>query len=153
MPIYRSFVSATSNATANTEDAFIDVVAAAGSRLRIKRVVVTSATAAQDGVLTVRSLRKSASGAGGVAGTIQKVDSGSRATSASTTIKSGATAFAAGTITDELQSVTVNTRSLREWVAFAPEEEFYIAGAAIFGVNLLSTIASLVFTVNVIWDD
>jgi hypothetical protein len=158
MPLYRSFVSATSNAAVSTEDSFIDVVAAAASRLRIKRVVVSCATAAQDGVLTVRCLRKSASGAGGVAGVAAtngpfRVDSGSRATSATLTVKSAATAFAVGTITDELENVTVNTRSLRERVAFAPEEEWYIAGGAIFGVNLLCTIVSLVFLVNVVADD
>jgi hypothetical protein len=51
-----------------------------------------------------------------------RVDSGSRASSATLTVKSGAIAFGAGTITDELEAVDVNTRSLRERVAFAPEE-------------------------------
>lgn len=153
MPLYSSTVSATSNATANTDDTFVEIAAAAGSQLRINRVRVSIATAASDTTGQVRLVRKSAAGSGGVAGTIVKIDSNTRASSASSTVKSGTTAFSAGTITDTVEAQQVNGRAIWEFIPRDDTEEIVVAGSGIFGVIIQNSSASIVHRVTVWWED
>lgn len=155
MPMYSMTVSATSNTVAGTEDTFLDLVAAAGSRLLVKRVQVSIETAAQDTRSIVKLLRKSAQGATGTAGVAAKLDSGSRASSVTltTAVKNGTAAMAVGTIVDTLPVMNLNGRAIWEWIPRNAQEEVYIAGAAIFGVNIACSAVSIVHRVTCWWED
>ena len=111
----------------------------------------------------MRLLRKSAVGAGGVAiGTAFGVAVGSalvklsdldRAAASAITVKSGATAFATGTITDQFDRVNLNARAIWEWMARGDEEKIEVPAGGIFGINILVSVASIVITVTVWFEE
>ncbi len=157
MARYSQTVSATSNAAANTEDTFIDVSVPAGSQGRLKCIeIVSDNTGTADNLIRVKVQRKSASGAGGVAGTVVRQDPAMRATGATTSIKSGTTAFAAGTITDTITGYAINERGIFRWVPSDPQMEVVwgLSGAAqILGINILVSAVSRILRVTVYWDE
>lgn len=155
MPLYTSHVSATSNVTGNTDDTLIELTAASGSGLRIKRVEVQQTTVASDDRILIKLLRNSTAGATGTvtgAGPV-KVDSGSRASSATATIKNGTTAFSVGTTTDTILRAAANGRAPWIWQAASPSEEIFIAGGAFFAVVVQCDQASKVIQASVVWED
>jgi len=151
MPEYTATVSATSNSSANTDDTFVEILAAAGSALKIKMVEVALGTAASDTVTTAKLLTNSAAGATGTAGTAAKVNSHMRASSATVVVKNGATAMSVGTTTTTHQIARLNGRATYRWVP--PSGPIIVTGAAYFAVALQNTGTSVVHAVTVLWED
>ena len=117
MPMYSMSVSATSNTVVDTEDSFLNVIAAAGSRCLIKRVKISVQSPASDARSIIKLLRQSALGAGGAAGVVAKVDSGVRASSVTlaASVKNGITNMAVGTLVDTIDVINMNGRAIHEW--------------------------------------
>lgn len=153
MPLYEATVSATSNVANGTADAFIEILAAAGSALKIKRVKVAVTTPASDSRTLVALLRNSAAGATGTAGTAVKLDSTQRASSATVLVKNGTTAFTVGTTTNTFELDACNGRGRYEWIPANPREELTVEGGAYFVVSITSDTNSVVHRVSVVWED
>jgi hypothetical protein len=152
MAQYIGFVEATSNSTLNTEDTFFEIDLPAGQIAKIKRVRVSFNTAAQDGICRILMCRKSATGAGTTAALTEvKKDPLSPAALAVGTIKSTTNTWAAGTKTDTVDDVAVNTRGIFEWVARDDQDYIVTDSGGIFGVNLFVSIASIKCKVTVEW--
>lgn len=149
------FVRATTNSTANTEDTFIDIDAAANQVIKLVRVRVVCQTAALDNHFRVKIARKSATGSGGVAGTEVCLDgTHTAAAAAATTIKTGTTAFGAGTITDTIDdAIQFNSRGTWEWIARDDNEKIKSAAGGIIGINLFNSAASIASAVYAVWEE
>jgi hypothetical protein len=116
MPNYTVTVNGTSNGVAGTEDGFIEILAAAGSALRVKRISISMQTAASDARITANIRRTSTAGATGTAYTPLRREPAMRASSASAVVKNGAAALTVGTLTDFIGAVNVNGRATYEWI-------------------------------------
>lgn len=148
-------LNASSNGTINTEDSFVELSSTA-SMLQIKRVRVRfgDGTATEvDHQFRIRMVRKSAAGAGGVAGTKVKIDIMSPAAAATCNVKTGTTNFTTGTVTDQLDIIIMNTRGIFEWIPRDQEELISTDGTAttIFSVLLQSPVATEKYQVSVYW--
>ena len=149
---YCCFVSATTNASGDTEDTFLDLTPAAGRVIKIKRIRISINTASDDSRYRVKVIRKSAQGAGSVAGTIVKKDPLNSPTAATTAqVKNGTSAFAAGTAVDTIYDANFNGRST--WECVARDDEDYIDSntAQIVSINLLCSATSKVAHVMAEW--
>lgn len=153
MPQYTTTVTATSNAVAGTEDAFIEISFAAGSGGRIKRVHASVETAAQDTRSIISLKRTSAAGATGTAGTAVKKDGQVRASSATILVKNAAAAFTVGTIVDAPWVENVNGRSVMNWIPRNYQEEMIVQGANRFVVGVACSAGSIIHRVDVEWED
>jgi hypothetical protein len=153
MPTFTEHVEATTNTVGDTEDTFVELTAAAGSGLRVKRVRISCATPAIDNRFSVRLVRKTVAGATGVAFTPVKRDPDMRASSAVCNVKNGVTAFTIGTLGDIVDEFSLNTRALFEWVPRGEEEVLKIAAGGIFGVLLKCNAASIIAKVDVEHED
>lgn len=153
MPIYQAQVTATSNATAGTEDSFAEISFAAASAGRIRRVLVSVETASQDSRSIVLFKRTSAAGATGVAYTATKADAQMRANASAVTVKNGATAFTVGTLVDTPRRVNVNGRAIYEWVPRNAQEEIVVVGGNRFAVGIACSAASVTHGVTVEWEE
>jgi len=152
MAQYIGFVSATSNSSANTEDTFIEIDLPAGQIAKIKRIRVSTLTAAQDGSTRIKLCRKSATGAGTTAAMTEvKKNPLSPAALAVGTLKSGTNTWAAGTITDTIDEVQVNQRGIWEWVARDEDDYIVTDSGGLFGVNIFSSAISIVTKVTIEW--
>lgn len=150
------FVRATSNSSANTEDTFIDIDAAANQVVKLVRVRVSCQTAALDNQYRVKICRKSASGAGTTAAGTEVCLDGTHtaAAQAATTIKSGTNTFAAGTITDTIDdAIQFNSRGVFEWVARDENEKIKSAAGGIIGINIFNSAASIATAVYAVWEE
>lgn len=153
MPIYQAQVTATSNAAAGTEDAFVEIAMLAASAGRIRRVLVSVETASQDTRSIVLFKRVSAAGATGVAYTATKADAQMRANVSTATVKNGATAFTVGTLVDTPRRVNINGRAIYEWVPRNAQEEIVVIGGNRFVVGIACSAVSVVHGVTVEWEE
>lgn len=153
MPLYSATVSATSNGSANTEDTFIEVLAASGSALSLRRVKVYSSTAAADTVIRGRIIRASSAGATGTAGTATKVVDSMRASSATVVVKNGTNAFSTGSVVDTIERFCINGRSVWEWVPASAEERVTNAAASYLKLIIENSGTSQVVVATLTWED
>jgi hypothetical protein len=150
---YLAEVQATTNSSANTEDTFIELKAAASTSLLIKRVRVSVNTAASDDVFTVRLLRNSAAGSGGGAYTPLKKRQLAPASTVTCNVKQTTSAFSVGSNTDVPDRVNVNGRAIWEWIPRGSEEFIETASAAYFAVGIACSAASKKVDVTVEWEE
>jgi len=113
-------VNATSNATANTDDVFILLKAAASQTILLKRVRVSfAATTPADWEAQISVGRDSATGTVTTSAAftpIKRRQAGPASVSTAQT-KSTTNSFAEGTNVDKPIKASVNTRSVFEWIA------------------------------------
>lgn len=145
---YIATVVATSNSSADTEDTFIDITAAASTTAIVKRVKVSTKTAAKDDRIRVKIARKSASGAGSAAGTAVPLRALAPTATAGVKVKNGTSSFAAGTITATLDEVELNGRATLDFPC-----EYETATAGIIGVNIIRSDTSVETSVTVEWEE
>lgn len=138
---YTITVSATSNASANTEDRFIEHLAAAGSGFWITRVKVYAGEAAADTLVRGRICTASDAGATGTSFTPAKKNAGGRAASGTCLIKNGANAFSVGTVTITHAKFVINGRGQYEWIPKEQDERIWIPAAS-YGILLLECSAT-----------
>jgi hypothetical protein len=153
MPQYTTTVTAASNASAGTEDAYVEISFAAASAGRIKRVHVSADTAASDARIKANLKRTSAAGATGTAGTAVRRDAQMRVSSSTVTVKNAAAAFTVGTLVDTPYVANLNGRSTYEWIPRNYMEELVVVGANRFVVGVVCSVASVSITVTVEWED
>lgn len=156
MPQYTTLIQATTNATINIEDALLELLAAAASAIRIKRITASLNSASSDARLTVNVRRTSTAGAGGVAiaaAAFVKRDSQMRATSVTGVAKTGATAFSVGTVTDTPHQDNFNGRGTFLWVPRNYMEEMIVIGGQRLVIGVQSSIASQVMNIAVEFED
>jgi hypothetical protein len=152
MAQYIGWVAATANSSANTVDTFIEIDLPASQIAKIKRIRVSHTLAAQDGQTRIILCRKSATGAGTTAAMTEvKKNPLAPAALAVGTIKSGTNTWAAGTITDTLDEIQVNTRGIWEWVARDEDDYIVTTSGEIFGVNIACSVASMTIKVTIEW--
>lgn len=169
--------TATSNATPNTQDAWIELAAPASMMIKVKRVRVGFGSGTQsagiDNNFLVQFYRytttstttpstltfpASTSAAGLSAGSFftQRSPGNAKASQLTTVkVKNGATAFTLGTGTVQLvDQISPNGRALYEWLARDDDDMIFTTGAAAaecFAIAITSNIASQVFTATIDW--
>lgn len=153
MPNYTTTVTATSNGVAGTEDGFIELLAAAGSAFRVKRVAISMQTPASDARITATFRRTSTAGATGTASTPLRREPAMRASSVAGVVKNGATALTIGTLTDLIDVKNVNGRATYEWIPRNYMEEIVVVGGSRFSLGISSNVASQVITATVEFED
>lgn len=153
MSTYTIKVNATSNVAANTKDAFVDLDAPVGQAFKLTRVKLSVRTPASDARVIAQILRKSAVGAGGVAGTEVEKDPLGPPPLVVATIKSGATAVAVGTVVDTVDEFSMNGRAIYEWVPRTDAEKITSTSGEIIGINLEADVVSLLIDVTVEWEE
>ena len=141
MANYTVTVSATSNASANTEDRFIEHLAAAGSGFFITRVKVYAGEAAADTLVRGRIATASDAGATGTSFTPGKKNPGQRAASGTCLIKNGTNAFTVGTVTTTHAKFVINGRGQYEWIPKDVNERIFVPAAS-YGILLLECSAT-----------
>ncbi len=132
MSTYIVPVVATTNATAGTDDEFIQLTAATGVQFGVRRFRIFyrgGTTAVGDNNVNAKLVILSAAGSGGVSATPVKLSTYSNAATTTASVKSGTTAFTVGTISTTFTEPAFNERGFYEWVA-ADESEYYWSGAA-----------------------
>jgi hypothetical protein len=155
MPEYKVGINATTNSVADTEDAFIELLSANPSVIRVKRIRIACQTASQDGRIQWRLLRTTTAGATGAAGTAVKKKPGTRATGATVNVKNAAVAFTVGTVGDIFDQGSLNTRAVYEWVPRGDEEVVEMTGDAVnrLVLGIKSSIVSLVLDIYLEYED
>lgn len=155
MAQYTTNVQATSNATLNTEDVFVELKAPAGVTIKVKRVRVGysdgTATIGVDNYFRVKLARWDTT-TGGSATTFTPVPRNANFTAATATckIKTTTTALALGTTNIVVVDlISVNGRALYEWLARDDDDMIVVKPASLFSVVLQSGVASQKFTVSV----
>lgn len=154
---YIANVQATSNATINTDDVFIELNSTAGLIIKVKRVRVGfsdgTATAGIDNHFRVKFMRWDTTTAGtSAAFTAIKRNANQGAASTTVKTKTGTTALALGTTNVEtLDIISPNGRALYEWLARDDDDMIQVKPASFFGVVLASAVVSQKFTVSVDW--
>lgn len=145
---YTATVTATSNSVADTDDTFIDLTAAASTTAILKRVKITTKTAAKDDRVSIRILRKSASGAGSAAGTAVPNRALAPTATVGVKVKNGTSTFATGTITATIEEIELNGRATLDFPC-----EYETATAGIIGINVLRSDTSVITSVTVEWEE
>lgn len=149
---YESLVSATTHGTPDTDQSFIDITPAASRQVKIVAIYASVNTApGTEARMRIKLCRKSAQGAGSIAGTIVKADPGIDTSANTTQIKDTTNAFAAGTIVDTIIDDNFNDRAPYVWVARDADDMKVSGVAQIIGVNILSSVASKVVHVKIVW--
>lgn len=170
-------VTATSNSTQNTQDAFIELQAASSQMIKIKRVRVGYGSGIQSAGIDNNFLLQfyrytttstttpstltfpaSTSASGVSAGSFftQRSPGNAKASQLTTVkVKNATTAFTLGTGTVQLvDQISINGRALYEWLARDDDDMIFTTGAAAaecFAVAITSNVASQVFTVTLDW--
>lgn len=153
MAQYYTTVNATSNATANTEDTFIELLPPSAVALILKRIRVSFTGTPADNATRIRVKRVSAAGATGTGGTIVKKRPTSPAAVSTSTVKNGTTAFTVGTLVDTLLDASTNQRGIYEWVA-RDEDDYIVSNAnQRVSVTISSSVLSIVHTVEAEWEE
>lgn len=153
-------VNATSNASANTEDTFVEL-SFTNVVVKIKAVRIRlgdgQQTAGVDNNWRARLVRKTAAGTGGAAGTAVRKQQAARASGATVTVKNGTTAFTTATLGDIIDAIIKNGRETLEWIAKDEEDAIHVhptlASGGMFAVLIRSAVASQVFQVTVEWEE
>lgn len=156
MAEYQVNVAATSNSSANTFDEFIELKAASGTSITLKRVRVSFiATTPADNLCQIKITRNSAAGTftSGTSYTPLKLRQNSPASTVTATIKNSTNAAQVGTITDTPVYDGVNTRSVYEWIAADQEEWIESVVAQYIAISLAVSAASFQCNVTAIWEE
>ena len=153
MAQYESNVTATTNASANTEDEFIELTAAANTSLLLKRVRVSVQSTSDDNDYTVRIGVDSTAGTGGVAGTANTKRNGAPTSTAAVNVKNGTSAFTLGAVTKSIGTTNLNGRGIYEWIPRGPEEFIESALAKYISVIVKCSVASKVISVSIEWEE
>lgn len=155
MAQYTTNVSATSNATLNTADVFVELKAPAGVTMKVKRVRVGysdgTATIGVDNYFMVKLYRWDTTTAGSST-PFTPVPRNANFTAATTTgkVKTTTTALALGTTNVTIvDQISVNGRALYEWLARDDDDFIVVKPASLFAVVIASGVASQKFTVSV----
>lgn len=148
-------VNATSNATLNTEDTWIEIFPPAGCSVRIKRVRLSFAQTGtiSDVAARLRVLRTSAAGATGTSFTpVEKRVAGAASVS-TVNVKNGTTAFSVGTAVANsvMLDVAVNTRGIFEWIARDEDDYMYSDVNQRIVITLRVNVASYLCNVECDW--
>lgn len=159
MAEYNLTVNATSNGTINTDDVFVELGAASGVQIRIKRIRVGygdgTQTVGLDNHFKVKLYRWDVTTAGSSsAGTIVKKNPNTPTAGTGAKVKNGATALAlGGTNVEILDTFCPNARAIIEWIARDEDDYWWSkAGtAAFFGIVIASAVISQKFQVTVEW--
>jgi hypothetical protein len=143
VPTYSVIGQATANASANTEDTFIEITAPSTTHLAVKKIIygilVGTGTTSADGYARMRVVRKSVAGSGGVNGSIVKLRPARAPASAMTVkVKTGSTNFSVGTVTDEIMKIAFHRAYVHIWVASDEMDYIRIAPSEIFGILIQS---------------
>ena len=148
---YMTLISATTHGTPDTDQSLIDITPAANRQVKIVAIYVTVNSTGADARMRVKLCRKSAQGAGSIAGTIVKADPGIDTSANTTQVKDTTVAFAAGTITDTVIDDNFNDRAPYTWVARDEDDMIKSGIAQIIGINILSSAASKVVHARIVW--
>ena len=158
MPEYSVTVNATSNATPNTEDTFVELSV---NPIKVKRIRVRlgdgTGTAGVDNDYRVRVVRKTAAGVGGTAGTAVRMKQSDRSSGVTATVKNGTSTFSTATLGDIIDAAVKNGRETYEWIA--RDEIDYIevhptlGSGGMFAILIQSPIASQKFQVSVFYEE
>lgn len=153
MAQYYTTVNATSNATANTEDTFIELLPPSGVALILKRIRISLSGTPADNATRIRVKRVSAAGATGTGGTIAKKRPTAPAAVSTSTVKNGTTAFTVGTLVDTVLDASTNQRGIYEWVA-RDEDDYIVSNAnQRVSVTIASSAVSIVHGVEAEWEE
>lgn len=154
MAEYIARVQATSNSSANTEDEFVELRAAASTGFLLKRVRISCATAGSDVDITARiaSLASGTAGSGTAFTPLKKRPTAPAATTACT-VKTTTTALALGGTPATLEQVDVNGRSVWEWVPRGDEEYIDSGSAGIITIAIKVSAVSIVLDVTVEFEE
>jgi hypothetical protein len=115
---YTINVNATSNASGNTNDTFLQINNGTSMSAMLKRVRVSfPATTPADNEVQVSVVRNSTAGSGGSAFVALKRRQNAPTGVATIQIKNGTASFTVGTTTDTPIRASVNQRSVFEWIA------------------------------------
>lgn len=118
MAQYQVLVNATSNATANTEETYIEILPPANVSVILTALRLSLPhTTVLDVPCEIRVLRTSTGGATGTSFTPTKTRVASPASVSTVVVKNGTNAFTVGTIVDQLRRIAFNSRGVIEWVA------------------------------------
>jgi len=156
MAEYQINLSATSNTAANTFDQFVELKAASGTSITIKRVRVSFvATTPADNLCQIKVLRNSAAGTAtsGNTPTPLKLRQNSPAATATVVTKNGTNGFTLGANTDTPIFDGVNTRSVYEWIAADQEEWVESVVAQYVAVAIAISAASFLVNVTIVWEE
>jgi len=155
MPQYIANVQATSNTSTNADDKFIEITAPAATIFKVKRLRVGfsdgTATVGVDNYFRIKLVRTSTAGATGSAFTPIRKDVNSPASVCTVKVKNGTTAFTTGTVTDNIDWISVNGRMIYEWISRDDQDMIVVLPAGIFGIVLSSSVISQLFTVSCEW--
>jgi hypothetical protein len=156
--------TATSNSSANTQDAWIELQAPSGMMIKIKRVRVGFGSGTQSAgvdnhfLLQFYRYTTSNSTVNAAAGSLftQRSPGNAKASQLTTVkVKNGTTAFTLGTGTVQLvDQISINGRALYEWLARDDDDMIFTTGAAAaecFAIAITSNVASQVFTATIDW--
>jgi hypothetical protein len=150
---YNALVNATSNASANTEDTFIELLPPSNVAIILKRVRVSLTGTPADNNTRVRVKRVSAAGATGTSGTAIRTRPAAPATVSTVTVKNGTTAFSVGTLVETVLDSAVNQRGIFEWVA-RDEDDYITSGInQRLAITVSSSAVSIVHTVECSWEE
>lgn len=153
MASFSTTVGATTNVASGTEDSFIDITPPAGVSILVKRFRISIRTAASDDRFRFRLIRKSVQGTGSVVGTIVEKRPDGPAAVSTIQVKTGVTAFLAGTLVDLVDEIEVNGRAIFEWVPRGPEEVVMSRVAEIIGLNVFASANSIEVDVTIEWEE
>ena len=162
MVTYNVTQSATSNASGNTEDVWIEVTAPAGQEIDLKRLKIFydgGATAVGDNTVSVRVVSFSSRAIGAVSsatiGTASPTALYSRVTSCTVDVKNGSTAF--GFSSNGVGSVFLqprfNERGFYEWVPRDYTEFIEGVPGGTFAVILKNSAVSRVMITELEWEE
>jgi len=156
---YTTNVSATSNATINTADVFVELKAPTGITIKVKRVRVGysdgTATVGLDNYFMVKLYRWDTTTAGSSTAFTPVLRNANLPisvlpASGSCKIKTTTTALALGTTNVTIvDQVSINTRALYEWLARDDDDMIVVKPASCFAVVIASAVVSQKFTVSV----
>lgn len=120
-----------------SEQAFIDLDCPSSTVIKITGVRIGSDLSAE-GNARVKLLRKSAIGTGSTTGTKVARDPLSPASVVTATVKNGSNTYNVGTVTDTVDEVQVNTRSIFGTLAILDRDMIITASDGIFGINIVA---------------
>lgn len=156
MAEYTVNVAATSNGTANTDDVFIELDAAASTTCLVKRVRVAShATTPADNEIQIRVTRNSAAASftSGTSFTPLKRRQNSPAATTASTVKNAANNATVGALTDTVLRSAVNQRGVWEWIARDKDDYIEMAAGAYIEVVIQCSAVSQLISVELDFEE
>ncbi|WP_411753321.1 hypothetical protein [Serratia sp. (in: enterobacteria)] len=152
---FTTFVNASTHATANTEQTFIELDPAAGKRVAVYRFKAFrgngTQTTTSNRLWKIRAVLLSAAGAGGVSGTVVKKDPTGPNTVVTATIKTGSTNFSVGTIDKAVDQIIADASVITEWFAIDQDDMIVIPDGRILGILVSDPSTTQSMTLNIDW--